>query len=648
MILALVGQFVLAGQTNADVSTPAIFSDNMVLQRGAEVPIWGWSDPGDEVIVKARDQSVGAKVDEDGRWMVKLKPMDVGEPFELSIKGSHNEITFQNVVMGEVWLCGGQSNMAWTVVRSRDAEKEKAAANYPKIRHIGVQRKFSATRQVDVPTTGWEVCSPQTVGEFTAVGYYFARHLHKELNVPIGLLHSTWGGTPIEAWTSGKSLKTHPDYAESIAKIEADNQNLEQLTAKHKTDLAAWKEKLKQLETESEKQSSSISDSWAEINAPGKWESQGHPNLDGIAWYRRTVEIPQAWVGKELSLSVGRIDDRDRTFVNGTEVGSKQRHNILRKYKVAGELITDNTIDIAIEVNDTGGAGGIIGPVKQMNLSTVGGADTVSLAGKWKFKPLDALAKIGPSPKPPGFVSHRNPTALFNAMINPLVPYSFKGAIWYQGEANADRAKQYQTLFPLLIEDWRKEWKREFPFYWVQLANFMAPASKPTKSAWAELREAQSMTRKLPQTGEAVIIDIGAARNIHPTNKQDVGLRLAFHALAKDYGKTVTYSGPRYKSMSIDGNKIRLQFEFADGLKTTDGEGPHYFSIAGEEKKFVWAEAKIDGNEVVVMSGEIAEPKAVRYAWANNPEGCNLTNASGIPASPFRTDTWPGITEKNK
>lgn len=639
----------------ADVSTAGIFGDNMVLQRNMEVPVWGWSDPGDDVVVTARDQSISAKADKDGRWMVKLKPMDVGKSFELTIKGSHNEIAFKNVVVGEVWICSGQSNMEWTVNRSGNPENEKAAANHPMIRHIKVQRQISTKRELNAETTGWQVCSPQTAGEFTAVGYYFGRHLNKELNVPIGLINTTWGGTIVEAWTSGTSLKTHPDFAERIAEIETDETSLPELEKKYEVELAAWQKQLDAVMKEVASKTvpsttgSDTKSKWESINAPGHWETQGHPRFNGFAWYHKTVEVPEAWVGKELMLSVARCDDSDTTFVNGTKVGTTVlNHNALRNYPVASNLVDDNSVDITVCVQDTGGAGGIHGKAEELKLGLKGSDESINLAGKWDFKIDEALAKLPPRPNPPRFSSPNNPTALFNAMVNPLIPYAFKGTVWYQGEANASRAKQYQTLFPLLIEDWRKEWKRDFPFYWVQLANFMAPSQTPTEAAWAELREAQSMTRKLPQTGEAVIIDIGDRGNIHPKNKQDVGKRLALHALAKDYGKKVVYSGPRYKSMTVDGNKIRLDFDFADGLKASDNEQLHYFSIAGEDKKFVWADAKIDGNTIVVSSDEVKEPVAVRYAWANNPEGCNLTNDSGIPASPFRTDSWPGVTDGKK
>ncbi len=649
--LAVLFCLLLSTAASADVRTANIFGDNMVLQRNVEVPVWGWSDPGDEVIVKARDQVVRTQADANGRWMVKLNSMEVGDPFELSVKGSRNEIKFQNVVVGEVWICSGQSNMEWTVNGARDAEQERAAAQYPMIRQIKMNHVVSTTRLDDGSNSGWQVCSPETVGDFTAVGYFFGRHLHQELHVPIGLVNTSWGGTIVEAWISGKSLATHPDFKDRIAQIESEGPRLSELQDQFKRNMADWQVKYDAAVKSSEAMGSPDLDDgkWAEIDAPGGWESQGYPQLDGIAWYRKTVTIPKPWIGKELALSIGMVDDIDRTLVNGKQIGSMQNHTALRKYKIDGNMIDDDTVDIAVEVNDTGGAGGIFGTAEQMTVGLADGSATLPLAGKWKFQPNKAMAELPPRPQPPGFNGPNNPTALFNSMVNPLIPYAFQGAIWYQGESNADRAKQYQTLFPLLINDWRREWKRELPFYWVQLANFMANTDQPVDSAWAELREAQSKTLSLPKTGQAVIIDIGDARDIHPKNKQDVGKRLALIALNQTYGKRdVAYSGPVYKSMSIDGDKIRLTLDHDTGLKSSDGQPLKYFAIAGEDKKFVWADAVIDNQQVVVSSSQVASPIAVRYAWANNPEGCNLTNASGIPASPFRTDSWPGVTENNK
>jgi sialate O-acetylesterase len=348
-----------------------------------------------------------------------------------------------------------------------------------------------------------------------------------------------------------------------------------------------------------------------------------------------------------LRLALGQIDDHDRTFVNGFLVGETEGYNRERVYTIPQEVNSRQTLTVAVQIRDTGGSGGFHGAADSMSVGIDAG-DSLSLIGEWKFKTSTRLSELPAPPTAPGFDGPNNPTALYNGMIHPLVPYGIRGAIWYQGEANVNRAYQYRELFPLLIHDWRAKWDSEFSFYWVQLANFMAPANSPQASAWAELREAQSVTLREPKTGQAVIIDIGEADDIHPRNKQDVGRRLANLALRRDYGRDVQDSGPIYRAMRIDGNKIRLDFEHAEGLTTANGKPLTQFAIAGANRKFFWAQATIDGEHVVVSADNVLQPLAVRYAWSDNPVGCNLTNSSGLPASPFRTDDWPESTFNNR
>ena len=652
LIVIFVSLFLFNRLAVADVSLASPFGDNMVLQRDVEVPIWGWSDPGDEVRVIVRGKLKETVADVDGCWMVKLDPLKVGDPFPIRVVGSHNEINLTNVVAGEVWVCSGQSNMAWTVNRSANAREEIAKGDYPDIRHFQVNRATHVERQLVCENSGWQACSPATVGEFTAVGYYFARKLHRELKVPIGLVNTTWGGTIVETWTSGGSLESQPDFVDRVAKIRASAGSLEKAKQDFEAEMQKWQERhdaaMDEAMQKSESFAGPLDDSnWKLHNVPGRWEQQGLPRFDGLAWYRRSVEIPQQWVGKELALSLGTIDDNDRTFVNGRQVGETIGWDQARNYKIPAELTAEKNLTIAIQVNDTGGAGGFYGKPDKLSVSGPDG-DPIALSGKWRFQKTDAFKQLPARPRMGGLQGPNHPTLLFNAMVNPLIPLKFKGVVWYQGEGNADRAHQYQTLFPLLINDWREQWKTEFPFYWVQLANFKAVANQPGPSEWAELREAQTMALKLPKTGEAVIIDIGNARNIHPKNKQDVGKRLALIALKQDYGRELIHSGPRYREMKIEGNKIRLMFDFAEGIKASDGKDLARFEIAAADKKFVWADAVIKDGSVVVSSANVDEPVAARYAWANNPEGCNLTNESGLPASPFRTDDWPGVTFGNK
>lgn len=633
----------------ADVELASPFASNMVLQRDVENPVWGWSDAGDEVTVYARDQKLSAAADENGKWKVVLQPMGIGKPFSIRIKGSHNEIELKNVVVGEVWICSGQSNMEWTVNASGNPEVERNNADYPMIRHLNVQRAVSMSPQEKCETTGWKICSPETAGEFTAVGYYFGRKLHQELKVPIGLINTTWGGTIVEAWTSADSLKSHPDFSKRIERIAANEKNSAAATKDFSKQIATWTKEYETAVSLSDKQSVGDVDdtNWKKIQAPGYWEGQGFRNYDGIAWYRKSVELPDNLVGERLQLSLGMIDDKDRTFVNGKLVGATNGYRKPRNYQVPADLNNQKSLTISVQVHDTGGAGGFHGNPSQMKLLHES-EESISISGPWKIKKSDLIAKLSPRPRAPGFNGPNNPTALYNAMVSPLIPIGFKGAIWYQGESNAGRAHQYRTLFPLLINDWRSKWDRELPFYWVQLANFRQAVGAPRESGWAELREAQSMTLNLPSTGEAVIIDIGDARDIHPKNKQDVGKRLALIALKHNYDTDVGYSGPRYREMKIEGNRIRLSFEHAGGLKTSDNKPLSQFAISGANQTFVWATAVIEGDDVIVSADQVKEPIAVRYAWANNPEGCNLTNKYNLPASPFRTDDWPGMTVGNK
>jgi sialate O-acetylesterase len=510
LILSLALLLASAGATLADVKLPAVIGDNMVLQQGQKIAIWGWADPGEEVMVSVSWLTMqwGVTADKDGKWTFKMNPPKVGGPYEMTLRGK-NTITIENILVGEVWVCSGQSNMQWPVRQAANAEQEIAAAKYPNIRLFTVERKVAQEPQTDC-VGSWQPCSPDTVPGFSAVAYFFGRELHKELNVPIGLIHTSWGGTPAEAWTSEDVLKSEPVCAPILQR-------------------------------------------YAEAMA----------------------KYPQA---------------------------KKEYEQKLEEWKVAV-------------------------------------AEAKAKGGKQPRRPR---APFGPG-------NPHSPAGLYNAMIAPLIPYGIRGAIWYQGESNASRAYQYRKLFPAMIKCWRQDWGQgDFPFLFVQLANFMAVRPEPVESAWAELREAQLMTLALPNTGMAVIIDIGEANDIHPKNKQDVGSRLALWALARTYAKRLVYSGPLYKSMNVEAKKIILHFDHVGGGLVAQGGGPlKGFAIAAADRKFIWADAKIEGNTVVVSSDKVAEPVAVRYAWADNPV-CNLYNKDGLPASPFRTDSWPGVTVDNK
>ncbi len=504
---------VLSGVVPADVRLPSVIGDNMVLQKGSSVPIWGWADPCEQIAIKygIYSRAWSAVADANGRWETKIGPFSaLRAGCDLIFEGK-NTVVLKNVIVGEVWVCSGQSNMEMPVSNSANAGQEIAEANYPQIRLFTVEKKVAQTPRADCRGR-WQVCSSKTVSGFSAVGYFFGRELNKQLNVPIGLIHTSWGGTPAESWTS-------KEYLEGDA-------GLKPILVRYEETLAKYPE-------------------------------------------------------------------------------------IKERYKLEMEKFEEMAARI-----------------------------------KAKGKPVPLRPKfeqpIGPS--------HQNsPTGLYNGMVVPIIPYGIRGAIWYQGEANAERAYQYRKLFSTMIKCWREAWGQgDFPFIFVQLANYMAVSSEPVESEWAELREAQLMTLSAPNTGMAVTIDIGEANDIHPKNKRDVGGRLALWAMAKTYGKDVVYSGPIYKQpMKVDGNKIILHFDHVGGGLVAKGESLKGFSVAGADRKFVWADAKIEGDMVVVSSDKVSEPVAVRYAWADNPV-CNLYNKEGLPATPFRTDDWPGLTAQRK
>ncbi|MBN2137543.1 MAG: hypothetical protein JW720_07035 [Sedimentisphaerales bacterium] len=652
VLITIVGVFLSsAGTACGEVRLPAVIGDNMVLQQGGKVPIWGWAEPNEEIMVSVSWHSMqwGVTANEHGKWQFSMDAPKAGGPYEITLRGK-NTITIRNILVGEVWVCSGQSNMEMSVYSSANAQEEISAAKYPNIRLFTVQKKIADSPESDC-VGQWQQCSPQTVGGFSAVGYFFGRKLHKELNVPVGLINTSWGGTVAEAWTRAGALETMPYFKRQMDAVAAAKADPEVSMAKYREELAQWQEKINEGNSKDQDCIAPGFDDtgWKEMALPGLWETTELGNFDGLVWFRRTFEVPENMTGKEMVLSLGPIDDMDSTWVNGVRVGGLEGPGTWmapREYKFGGDIIKAGRNVIVVRVLDTGGGGGIYGQPEQMMLKDTGGAGSISLSGKWRYKVGYDIKSMPSQPSPPAWANNPNaPTVLYNGMIAPLIPFGIKGAIWYQGESNAGRAYQYRESFPLMITNWREDWERgDFPFLFVQLANFMAVKDEPGESAWAELREAQLRTLSLPNTGQAVIIDIGDAEDIHPKNKQDVGKRLALWALGNSYGKSIVYSGPLYKSMKADGGKIILSFDHVGGGLVAKGGGSlKGFAIAGEDKKFVWADAKIEGDKIVVSSDAVAAPAAVRYAWADNPV-CNLYNAEGLPASPFRTDDWPGVT----
>jgi len=656
----------------AAVTLPSIISDHMVLQKSDNVPIWGKADPGEEVKVTFNGKTETVKAGEDGAWKVTLNLKEAAAgPSEMIVEGK-NRIAIADVLVGEVWLASGQSNMEWSLRQAGGAEQEIPASANNLLRQFTVTNKTSLT-PADSCVGTWIIASPETSGNFSAVGYFFGKALQKELKVPVGIIDSTWGGTPVEAWTSGKALDKVAFLKEAKDRNVAEFVSFPERKENFLKEFSAWLSKVGRENTPPANPSTfaapdvSTTD-WTPVTLPGKIQGKGLPEL-GVFWVRQPVTLKPDSAGKDLTVEIdgGTRNLFESVYWNGEKIGELNFSDFegegqRRGYKVPGNLVKETGNVLAIRA---------FSPVGNPNLAIrVAG---VPANGEWlakvekEFSPLAKDAAPAPEILKGKPAPHGSPSQLFNAMINPIVPYAIQGAIWYQGESNAGRAWQYRQAFPLLISDWRELWDRgNFPFYFCQLANYMKKTDVPQESNWAELREAQSMTLKLPKTGQAILIDIGEDEDIHPRKKKEAADRLALIALANEYGKDVSYSGPVYDSMKIEGDKVRVSFKEASGglvakelpktypPKTGAPEVPlvlpspdsdvQGFAICGEDQKWVWANAKIDGSDVVVWSEAVPKPIAVRYAWANNPT-CNLYNGKDLPASPFRSDDFPITTQ---
>lgn len=631
----------------AQIKLPGIFTDHMVLQRNVPINIWGTAAAGEQITVQFNKQQKAAKADAQGNWKAILAIEKAGGPYELTVVGK-NTITIKDVLVGEVWVCSGQSNMEWILADAKNAATEIAAANYPQIRHIKIARAVDVIPQNDIVSgSQWQVCTPQQASSFSAVGYFFARKISQELQVPVGLVNTSWVGTNVETWISKNGFAGNEDFKKII---EAYPTGMPALIEQHKKRMEAVVNIFEGGETNNDTNTAlwmkpEYDDSkWKAISPLQLWEEQGLPNFDGNVWYRKTVELTETQAASTTSLQAGMIDDSDSTYVNGIFVGATiNKWNAKRKYTLPQGILKKGKNVIAIKVMDNGGGGGLYGDAADFSLQVNG--SNFSIADSWKVKVDKTSIQFSVQP-------NSLPSLLYNAMVHPIIQYGMRGVIWYQGESNADRAHQYQTTFPALIKDWRSQFKQgDFPFYFVQLASFNANNENGfTGSQWAELREAQAKTLYLPNTGMVVTTDIGTANDIHPKNKQDVGLRLALLALKKTYSKNVFAFGPVYKNMEAKNAKVVLYFnETAKGLSIrNDDKILTGFMIAGADKQFKEATAIIKGNTIIVDNATIANPVAVRYAWVDNAAKANLSNSENLPAIPFRTDNWKGLTDDKK
>ena len=614
-------------------TTSLLFSDGAVLQRGIAVPVWGTATPGTTVRIALNDDAQEVAADADGAWRVELAPQVAGGPYTLTIVTPDMTHQAQDVWFGDVWVASGQSNMEWRVRASMDAEQEIRAASDAQLRHYKVPLTWSFEPESSLAGGQWHSTDSTTVGDFSAVGYYFARELRAATGVPIGILNTSWGGSRIEAWLDINSqLEDSAAVQRGLLAALAKDDSLAQIFEASRN--APGTEDPGMVEGAAVWADPDLDDTdWADMPAPALWEAHGFEGLSGYVWYRGTLTLTEVQAGA-ATLKLSMVDDRDQTYVNGTLVGETGRFRVPRTYEIPAGILQPGENSIVIRVRDTGGNGGIIESDHPFQLETPGGI--VPLPDTWKFRVGEYFVDAAGNP-------NQQATLLYNKMVHPILPFPVTGFIWYQGESNAfatEDAKAYRAQFQKLITRWRALWQNESaPFLFVSLANFRASQGEPGESDWALLRESQSAAVALHNVGQAITIDIGEANDIHPRNKQDVGWRLALAARHFAYGETLTYSGPTYASHAIEGNEVHIAFDhIGDGLMIKGGGRLGGFAIAGADGRFVWADARVYGDKVIVSSPAVAEPAAVRYAWADNPDKANLFNRNGLPAAPFRTD----------
>lgn len=634
----------LTADTMAQVRLARLFSDYAVLQRQKPIPVWGWAKPKERVSVTLAGQQQQTQADTAGKWLVTFSALEAGGPYVLRVSAPSGKLERQDLLIGDVWLCSGQSNMEWTVAQADNYVQESKNAEFSQIRHFRVDHMVALKPEKDLASGSWAVCSPASFGDFTAVGFFFAREVYQKTGVPIGLLHSSWGGSQVESWISKEAMLSSDvlrDYAQSLPRswVEAD-QRLERSIKKK---LLGNPDANPSLEEEKKyRQADYDFSQWLTADPMWQWDWKGVWAWRGNGFMGKMVEIPADMSEQMTTLGLAENFSHNEVYINGQLVAS----GILkgsRQILVPPRTWQPGWNKLMVKMNKTIEPEwfglGLMGSASDLFVSTE--KQRIPLAGSdWKLMPSFA--------EPHSFAHSSNNvgTAIYNAMIAPLIPYALRGALWYQGESNAGRAYQYRSTFPLMIQDWRTRWQDDFPFYFVQLSSFGAYQNSNQGSDWAELREAQTMTLRLPNTGMAVTTDIGNPHDVHPTNKLDVGKRLAANALKYTYQQDVLPSGPMFEAVRFDKDAAILSFRFTGGgLVARDKFGYlKGFEIAAEDRVFYYAKAEIQGNEIIVRHPKGLLPVAVRYAWANAPEDANLFNLEGFPASPFRTDSWEGVT----
>ena len=620
---------------SAQIRLPKLISDGMILQRDIPVKIWGWATPDEEISLQFNKLEYHTVTDKSGNWQIILPKQKTGGPYSITIQGNNTK-TINDVWFGDVWVCSGQSNMELWIHRVMPLYKQIEA--HPQIRQFMIPQIYNFQGpQTDFASGSWVAATPETVGDFSATAYFFALELYNRYKVPIGLLNNALGGSPAESWISEESLRCFPHHYNEVQRFK-DERFVDSVIASDRKRINAWydeqsrKDKgLASTPWYSERLNTA---DWSKMNIPGYWAQENNQPVNGVMWFRRDFNLPKSLVNKPAKIILGCIVDADSVYVNGQYVGNTTYQYPPRRYDLPAGVLKAGNNSVTARVISNSGRGGFVED-KFYGLE-FDDNQTIDLSGTWLYK-----QGVRKEPLQGETAFRWKPAGLYNGLLAPLFNYAIKGVIWYQGESNIGegRAQEYKELFVTLINDWRNKWQQgDFPFLYVQLANFMQSYNHPTESHWAELRESQQKTLIVPNTGMAVAIDIGEWNDVHPLNKQDVGRRLALAARKIGYGEeNIVYSGPIYESMQVDGNKIILSFEHTgSGLVLKGGDKSYSFAIAGADNQFVWANVKIENNKVVVWSDAVAHPVAVRYAWADNPANAGLYNLEGLPASPFR------------
>ncbi|MBK6825636.1 MAG: sialate O-acetylesterase [Chitinophagaceae bacterium] len=636
-IFSVVLLFCFFQTTHAQIRLPRLVRDSMILQRDTKIQIWGWSSANEKITVKFNNKTYKTKADQAGNWSVLLPALVAGGPYMMELTGK-NKLTLKDILVGDVWFCSGQSNMVHQLnIHDVTYANEIATANHPAIRQfwIPTMTNLQEARQ-DFPAGNWKAAVGEDIRPFSAVAYFFAKKLYEKYQVPIGIINASVGGTPIEAWTSEEGLKEMSSMTTLIQKnkdtayVNSTNRAAAAANRPPVSKDAGLSANIKWFDPNYQPLG------WKPINIPGYWEDQGIKDLNGTVWYRKEINIPASIAGGDAKIFLGRIVDAGELYINGIKVDNTTYQYPQRRYKVVPGILKAGKNLFVVRVTNTAGKGGFV-PDKPYCLFA--GSDTIDLKGTWHYKVGEVFI-----PRPPagpfGIAAQNQPAALYNAMVAPAIKYAIRGFCWYQGESNAGRPDEYAQLQIAQINDWRNKWGQgSLPFLYVQLPGFMDYNYVPSESNWAKLREGQLKALTVPNTAMAVAIDLGEWNDIHPDNKKDVGDRLALAALKLSYGEDLFYSGPVCEKAMVDGNKIIIQFSHTgSGLVTNDGEAPAEFAIAGADKKFVWANARIESGKVIVWNDNVKEPLYVRYAWADNPVNPNLYNKEKLPASPFRTD----------